>query len=273
MQVSIEQIQKRVSQELKPFCDNSAREAQMLLSAYLKKDELWLITNSSRLIDYTPKLDSMVKRRVANEPLEYILNTVSFYSQNFYIDSRALIPRPETELLIDKVAESIKSDSCATICEVGVGSGVISILLSQKLPEVKIVAVDISPQALEVAKINIDTFNLQDRIELINSDLLDSVDHHIDLLVSNPPYIAKSAPLEPNLAYEPDRALFGGERGDEIIELLLEQVYQREIPLFICEIGYDQKDSITHMLHKRSYSSLEFYKDLAGFDRGFVLSL
>ncbi len=248
------------------------REAFLLIMALLQKDELWMMTHGNIEIHERKKLLDWVERRANDEPLEYITNRVSFYSQEFYIETGALIPRPETELLIDAVLELIDKDAAIMVVEVGVGSGIISILLAQHLPNAKFLAVDISPDALKVAAINIKAYELQERIELRQSDLLTSVDEEIDLLVSNPPYIAKNAPLERNLDYEPDLALFGGSVGDEIIQDLLDETIKREVPYFVCEMGYDQRSKVLNYLDNR-YETLDFYKDLAGFNRGFVLKI
>lgn len=153
------------------------------------------------------------------------------------------------------------------------GSGAVSVVLAQQLPQASIIGVDISPEALNVACKNVEGFGLEARIELRASDLLGAVEEKIDILVSNPPYIARDAELERNLDYEPEQALFGGEKGDEIISRLIDAAYERHIPLFCCEMGYDQRAAVTKMLEGRAYRSLEFYKDLAGLDRGFVLKL
>jgi len=238
--------------------------------ALLQKDELWLMTHETELIEEDKKLASWVARRKVSEPLEYITNRVSFYSQEFHIEQGALIPRPETELLIDEVLAIADKDLPLTIVEVGVGSGIISTILAQELPKAKIIAVDISPDALNVARKNIEVFGVESHIELREGDLLEPINEHIDILVSNPPYIADDEVLERNLDYEPDLALFGGTIGDEIIQRLLDEVLKREIPYFACEMGYDQKEKIENYLNGQNVQ-LKFYKDLAGHDRGFVL--
>ncbi|MDD5212408.1 MAG: peptide chain release factor N(5)-glutamine methyltransferase, partial [Sulfuricurvum sp.] len=232
----------------------------------------YFITHQETLIDENePRLLEWIERRAQNEPLEYLTNCVSFYSREFYIDEGGLIPRPETELLIDEVLARVNHDEPLVIVEVGVGSGIISILLALHLSNARFVAVDISPRALSVARRNIETFGLSDRIELREGDLLSCVNEKIDLLVSNPPYIAEDVSLESNLSYEPQNALFGGTIGDEIIRRLLDEVYVRKIPIFVCEMGYDQRSSVQEYLKSFAVQSLEFYKDLASFDRGFCL--
>lgn len=259
-----------ITSELKDVVERPRREAQLLIMALLQKDELWLMTHESDAIEEGEKLASWVARRKENQPLEYITNRVSFYSQEFHIEEGALIPRPETELLIDEVLTIADREQELTIVEVGVGSGIISTVLAQELPKAKIIAVDISPNALKVAKKNIEAFGLSKRIELRQGDLLNPIREKIDILVSNPPYIADGESLESNLDYEPDLALFGGEIGDEIIQRLLDETIAREIPYFACEMGYDQKPKVENYLDSR-YDELKFYKDLAGHDRGFVV--
>ncbi|WP_304546265.1 peptide chain release factor N(5)-glutamine methyltransferase [Sulfurimonas microaerophilic] len=266
----VKELLKDVSAKL-AHIERSQREAQLLLMFYLDKDELWLITNQNSEVEVGEDFFALVERRAKNEPFEYITNRVSFYSEEFYIDEGALIPRPETELLIDEVIKRVPADSELTFVEVGVGSGIISIMLALHFKNAKFIAVDISPKALEVTKKNLAKFDLQDRVELRLGSLLDEVEEEIDYLVSNPPYIANDAALESNLSYEPQNALFGGEIGDEIIQELLDEVLKRKIKFFSCEMGYDQKDKIQNYLKNKYYTSLDFYKDLSDFDRGFTL--
>jgi len=251
-----------------------AKEATLLLQHYLQKDQLYIMTNQDVVVKNTQSYFDLIKRRAKNEPLEYITNRVSFYSQEFYIDSGALIPRPETELLIDEVLQNIPNkEQKLTIVEVGVGSGIISIMLAKHLKNAKFIAIDISPKALAVAKKNIAQFNLEKQIELRECSLLDCVDEKIDYLVSNPPYIEDGVELESNLSYEPQNALFGGRVGDEIIKQLLDEVLSRKIKFFSCEMGYDQKSKISSYLEESLFDSLTFYKDWSGFDRGFTLKV
>lgn len=271
----VKELLQKVSKGLEcATIPNPAREAQLLLMAYLQKDELWLITNQQSEVEVGEQFLSWVQRREKNEPFEYITKRVSFYSQNFYVDEGALIPRPETELLIDEVlAHARDREQDMQFVEVGVGSGIISIVLAQHYPNTRFIATDISKEALRVASINIEKFGLQDRIELRHGSLLDVVDEQIDYLVSNPPYIEEGVELESNLSYEPQNALFGGEVGDEIIKALLDEVLKRKINFFSCEMGYDQQDKIRKYLINKNYTSLTFYKDYSDFDRGFTLKV
>ena len=272
--ILVDTLLKQSSEILKSAnIESASKEAQLLLMHFLKKDELWIILNRHNYIDISDEFFSWVERRSKNEPLEYIVKKVSFYSNEFFIDYGALIPRPETELLIDEVLKNVDKDKEILFAEVGVGSGIISIMLAKHLLNAKFIAIDISKDALKIAKKNIELFNLEDRIELRECSLLDCVDEKIDYLVSNPPYIQNGVELDSNLSYEPQNALFGGEIGDEIIKQLLDEVLKRDIKFFTCEMGYDQKSKIQNYLKNSKFSSLNFYEDLSGFDRGFILKL
>ena len=269
---TLKELHNEISEGLSGVVEFPRREAELLLMAYLEHDQLYFITHQETLIDdQDPRFLAWIERRARNEPLEYLTNRVSFYSREFYIDEGALIPRPETELLIDEVLACINPDETLTIVEVGAGSGIISILLALHLPNARFIAVDISPRALSVARRNIEAFGLSERIELREGDKLDCVSEKIDVLVSNPPYIAQDAHLEHNLSYEPQNALFGGTIGDEIIQALIDEVYTRHIPIFACEMGYDQRSKIEEYIKTFSVQSIEFYLDLSSFDRGFIL--
>ena len=270
----VKEVLQTITKTLQNKIPRASREAQLLVMHHLNVDELWLITHQESRVREYDTLMELVARRAQNEPLEYITKHVSFYSQEFYIDRGALIPRPETELLIDTVLKNVKDTMASmTFVEVGVGSGIISIVLAQHFKNAKFIATDISQAALDVAAKNRAKFHLEERIELRLGSLLDCVEEQCDYLVSNPPYIEEGVDLESNLSYEPQNALFGGVVGDEIIKKLLDIVLSRKINYFTCEMGYDQKDKITHYLKEHNYKSLSFYKDYSDFDRGFTLEV
>ena len=260
------------TKELKDSCSRPRFEAELLLAYYLKKDRVYLHTHSRDKIEDFRKFKSLIKRRAEFEPYEYIVNRVSFYDIELYIDKGVLIPRPETEILIDLVTDIIKREKITSIAEIGVGSGAISILLARKFPNLKVVATDISNKAIEVASINIERFNLQDRVEVIKSNLLDEVSRDIELVVSNPPYIANGFKLEENIIrYEPKEALFGGVIGDELLKEIVLDIKRRDIRYLACEMGYDQKESMEQFFKQNEIKSYNFYQDLARFDRGFII--
>ncbi|CAI6151011.1 MAG: Release factor glutamine methyltransferase [uncultured Sulfurimonas sp.] len=270
----VKELLREITELLTPHIPRASREAQLLLMAHLNVDELWLITHQSTEVADTKILFDWINRRVKNEPFEYIINKVSFYSEEFFIKEGALIPRPETELLIDEVIKNFPDKESALIfVEVGVGSGIISVILARHFLNARFIAVDISEAALDIAKVNVDKFGLSERIELRLGSLLEPITEKIDYLVSNPPYIEDGVALESNLDYEPKNALFGGKVGDEIIKELLDEVLKQKIKFFTCEMGYDQQDKIRTYLENKNIESLEFYKDYSSFDRGFTLKV
>ena len=271
MPSNVRELLDSATKKLQIISDQASSEAKILLGFYLEKELLWLMTHEAETVEHPEGFLKLVRRRVAGEPIEYITNKVSFYSVEFYAAPGALIARPETEILIDKVLEQLPRDFRGHIVEVGVGSGVISIILAKHLPSATFSAVDISVEALKVAKINIERFNLEDRIKLYKGDLLTPIKSNIDMLVSNPPYIEEGVLLARSLDYEPQNALFGGRVGDEILKRLIDEATLRQIPLVACEMGYDQKKSINNYIHIKKRYNIEFYKDLADFDRGFVM--
>lgn len=258
----------KATQELKKVCDIPNKEARILLAFYLQKNQLWLITHDDEeVVDEDFFL--LIKRRLKNEPIEYITNQATFYSEDFYINSNVLIPRPETEILVDLVVSTCKGIKRPTIVEIGTGSGIISIMLAKLLPNAILKAVDISEDALHVAKLNAKKHGVETKIEFILSDLLDNLkDKNFDMLVSNPPYIANDEPLHVGLSYEPSLALYGGKVGAEILEEIIDLAKIRKASYLACEMGYDQKEYITSIVAPKK---AQFYKDLAGLDRGFMI--
>jgi len=269
---TIEQWLEKGASSLREVAERPRREAEILLEACLRKDRLYLITHADELVE-AEGFEQMLQRRCENEPIEYITNRVSFFSQEFFIDKRALIPRPETELLIEKLLEKLDLNTTESIVEVGLGSGIISIVLAQHLKSAHFLATDISEDALKIADKNIELKGMVERIQTRQTDLLEGVDQKIDILVSNPPYIEDGIVLDENLSFEPQNALYGGEVGDEILQRLIDAAVLKEVRILACEMGYDQKEKIQSYCEKLSYQSLEFYEDYAGHDRGFILTL
>ncbi len=216
------------------------------------------------------KLLKSISRLNDGYPLEYITKKASFYGMDFFIDEGALIPRPETELLVDKATQLITRHKIRKIYEIGVGSGIIAITLCLLNPRITITATDISPTALTIAQKNIALKSaldatLKSRIRLIHADLLQGTDFtpKDSLIISNPPYIAEGYALPKNVAFEPKIALFGGKKGDEI----LQKIIALNAKYLCCEIGHNQGYLADFL---GAYKSVEFYKDYTGFTRGFV---
>lgn len=255
-------------------------EAEILLGYTLGRERVWLHTHDDYKLshDEQKQFFTLVNKRAQSHPIEYLTKRVSFLDMELFIDSGALIPRPESEILVeqacDLLASIISTDTHTKqvhrIIEIGVGSGALSIAIARALPQVQIIATDISESALGIARRNITHFGLENRITLVQTSLFRGVDTTgISLVFSNPPYIARAYPIGKSLYYEPACALFGGERGDEILAEIIHACERESIPALACEIGYDQRISMQQLLESSGYEA-EFYTDLAGLDRGFI---
>ena len=246
------------------------KEASILLQHHLKCDQVYLLLNEEKELKNPEIYEKLVQRKLDDEPIEYITNEVSFYSKVFFIKEGALIPRPETELLVDLAIEVLKRNKTFNVAEIGTGSGIISIMLAILIDDIKITATDISKEALEIAKINTYKFGVEKKITFIQTSYLDGIYDKFDMIISNPPYIADNFTLENKLYFEPQNALFGGEKGDEILKNIIDIWHKSDASHLLCEMGYDQKESLTSFLTEKGITDFSFYKDLSSFDRGFT---
>ncbi|MDQ7047057.1 MAG: peptide chain release factor N(5)-glutamine methyltransferase [Sulfurovum sp.] len=270
--MTIKETLQWAKKELKESCQRPQYEAELLLAYHLKQDRMYLITHDRDEVLDVEGFETLIQRRAANEPYEYIVGEASFYDIYLFVEKGVLIPRPETEILIDLVAEIIEKEDIRHIAEIGVGSGAISVVLARKFPLLKVIATDICDVPLKVAQKNIETFGLSEQIEVHKSNLIDEVTETLELVVSNPPYIAEDFILKSNVVdYEPKEALFGGRIGDELLKQIILDVKERGIKYLACEMGYDQKEPLQAYVNEVGVKSIKFYKDLAGFDRGFVI--
>jgi release factor glutamine methyltransferase len=258
--------------ELVLSCERPVFEVQLLLCHHLNCEKVFLFSNEEKMVENIENFKTMVSRRKKSEPYEYIVNSVSFYDIDLFVEQGVLIPRPETELLIDEAARIIEKENIKSIAEIGIGSGAISIILARKFPFLKITATDISDDALKIAEKNIESFGLKERIRLIHANLLDGIEEDFDMIISNPPYIANNFVLDKNVIdYEPKVALFGGIVGDELLKKIIDLAKIKKVKFLACEMGYDQKQPISEYLKQINVNSVKFYTDLAGLDRGFIV--
>ncbi|PAF49700.1 hypothetical protein BKH43_06310 [Helicobacter sp. 13S00401-1] len=244
-------------------------EAESLLAFVLDTSRILLHTNYELVLskkDLQSFFD-LVCKRASGYPLEYIFKKASFYGREFFIDERVLIPRSDTEALCENALKLPFLD----FVEVGVGSGIISITLSLESKNAGL-GLDISKDALDVARINAKVLNATN-LTFIKSNLLDSLnpkkDYTNSLLISNPPYIAKNYPLDIEVLHEPHIALFGGEKGDELVVKLIRQASAFRFGYLAFEIGYDQEDIATKILKECGYKEFSFFT-YAGLVRGFI---
>lgn len=214
-----------------------------------------------------------LERRLAAEPLQYITRAQEFFGIGLEVGPGALIPRPETELLVQAALDRLPHDQPIRLLDVGTGTGAIAIAIASHLPLARITAVDLSPDALEIARGNVRRHALEDRINLLQSDLLESVlDAHesFDAVLSNPPYVPQGdrASMHPQVReHEPAMALFAGEDGLEIYRRLIPQAHAalQESGLLAMEIGYEQQAAIRHLLE--GWATVQFLDDLQGIPR------
>jgi len=268
------QIVREYSRYLKEVTHIPQKEVEILILHLVQQNTIWLHLNYDKECSCEKELEKLVKKRATNYPLEYITKRASFYGEVFNVQDGVLIPRPETEILVENAETILKEIKAPKVLEIGVGSGIISVMLAILIPDIEIIAVDINDKALELAKSNAKKHNVEDKITFIKSDLFTNVpDIQFDMVVSNPPYIADDYKLPSNVKYEPSNALFGGNIGDELLKDIILQTKQKEIKYLLCEMGYDQKTPLTNFVKENisSYKSLEFYKDYDKFDRGFTL--
>lgn len=248
------------------------RDVDLLLSDVLEKPIAWLYSHGEFELDAS-RLEAPLQRRYAGEPLQYIRGKQEFYSRDFVVDDRVLIPRPETELIVETAVE--RAPRGASVIDIGTGSGCIAISIECERTDLRVTGVDASVDALAVAKLNRD--RLDSRVTLAASDLFDAVRGMFDLIVSNPPYVPRGEyeQLATEVrVHEPQMALTPGPQGTEIIERLLDQSHARLAPhgLVIMEVGYGQEDAIREIAEAKRYEVESFLPDLAGIPRVVVLS-
>lgn len=228
------------------------------------------------------RVRAALARRAAGEPLQYITGHQEFYGLDFTVTPAVLIPRPETEHLIEAVLEHVreKGMTAARLLDVGTGSGCIAITLAVNLPSAQVTAVDISPAALDVARANAARHRVTDRMTFLESDFLSALNNRddlapFDIVASNPPYIPEEQfeGLQREVRdHEPYRALIGGVRGTEAYEVLLNEVPALLAPggLFICEIGFGQAKRIVEIGEAAGWTCARIITDLQGIERTLV---
>lgn len=227
----------------------------------------WLYAHGEAEVD--PRaLEALLARRYAGEPLQYIRGRTEFYSREFLVDTRVLIPRPETELVVETAIE--RAPRNARVLDIGTGSGCIAISLERERPDLRVVSIDRSVDALAVARTN--KARLQSRVHLAASDLLTAIRGEFDVIVSNPPYVPlreyEELAVEVRI-HEPRMALTPGPKGTEIIERILRDARAK---LLIIEVGYGQEAAIRRLAKAKHWNVDAFLPDLAGIPRVVVLS-
>jgi len=249
--------------------DNPRLNAEHLLAHVLERKRLDLYLEFERELTESElvPLRELVRRRGEGEPLQHLLGTVEFCGHTFLCDSRALIPRPETEELVELLKSEIRSLE-SEILDVGTGSGVIALTLATEFPEAKISGIDISEDALALARENAARLDLSDRVRFFKSDLLENVDGIFDLIVANLPYIAGQDrhTLSREVLHDPEVALFAGGQGDELVRVLIDQAPARLRPggTLALEVGLGQTEALFSTLAEKNYRDICSKNDYSG---------
>jgi release factor glutamine methyltransferase len=267
----LEVLQSTTGYFQKRNIDSPRLNAEHLLAHVLGRKRIDLYLEFERRLpesELTP-LRELVRRRGSGEPLQHLLGTVEFCGRSFRCDKRALVPRPETEQLVELLVSHFKSGSAyPRMIDVGTGSGVIALTLAAEFPKTEIVGVDISEDALMLARENAERLGLADRVRFLQSNLLESVQPDFDLIVANLPYVstADRQNLSREVLHDPEVALFAGTRGDELVRQLTAQApsWFRPGGMLAMEIGIGQSETLVAALAEKNYRDIWTEKDYSG---------
>lgn len=268
----LEVLQSTTAYFKKREIESPRLNAEHLLAHTLKRKRIELYLEFERPLAETElaPLRELVRRRGLGEPLQHLLGTVEFSGRVFRCDKRALVPRPETEELVEKLI-AMKWPEGARFVDVGTGSGVIALTLAAQFPDTEVGAVDVSDEALALARENATQLGLQDRAHFAKGNLLTAVEGSFDLIVANLPYVATGdrPTLSREVLHDPAVAVFGGERGDELVRALINAARDRLRPggMLALEIGIGQADSLVPLLAEKNYHDIASIRDYCGVTR------
>jgi release factor glutamine methyltransferase len=244
-------------------CDSPRLDAELLLAHVLRVGRAALIADPERGLepDEARAFQDLAARRRAREPVAYILGTKGFRTIELAVDPRVLVPRPETEHVVEA---ALGLPEGARVADVGTGSGAIALALKAERPDLHVVATDVSAGALAVARANAERLGLD--VEFLHGDLLDPVAGELGAVLSNPPYVATADPLPPDVRlHEPGEALDGGPDGLDVIRRLVAAA--RGVPLIALEVGAGQAPEVGELMRSAGWPQIEAVRDLAGMER------
>jgi release factor glutamine methyltransferase len=262
---------------------DARRDAEVLLGHVLQRDRAWLVAHYPDGLDDRDArvFDSLLERRSAREPLQYLTGSQEFWGLPFRVTHDVLIPRPETELVVEASLVALQGNSAPLVIDLCTGSGCIAVSLAAAVPNGRVFALDRSEAALDVARGNARRNGTATRIRFLAGDLFEPLGEldlagRVDLVAANPPYIRSDemASLQPEVRnFEPETALVAGPRGTEIAERILEGAphYLRSGGALVMEMGLGQADALREMADRSgAYGGIEVRKDLAGIGRVIV---
>jgi release factor glutamine methyltransferase len=268
----LEVLQATTAYFKKHNIENPRLNAEHLLAHVLGRKRIELYLEFERVLTETElaPLRDLVKRRSEGEPLQHLLGTVEFCGLTFLCDKRAMVPRPETEELVEFLKSEIKNPKSG-ILDVGTGSGVIALSLAAEFPQAEILAADISDDALALAQENAGKLNLATRVRFVKSNLLENVEGCFDVIVANLPYISMQDrhTLSREVLHDPEVALFASARGDELVRELIAQSPSQLRPggMLALEIGIGQSEALLLALTEKNYRDISFKNDYSGVKR------
>jgi len=279
--VNIQQLLNKGYEILKENnVDSYMIDCQLLLSKVLRVDRLSIIVNRDLIVE-EDKMDEflgLINLRKNKMPIKYILGNSEFMGIDFIVRPGVLIPRPDTEILVEEVLKLIEENKSTKICDVCCGSGAIGVSIGKLNESTKVECYDISDTACEVTDENIKALALQERVKVVHSDLLQEAilsKKIFEVIVSNPPYIREAVIptlMEDVKNFEPYIALSGGRDGLEFYKRITAESIDTLIKggILAFEIGHDQKEEVSGILHENGFSNIRCIKDLAGNDRVIV---
>lgn len=253
--------------------EDARREAEMLLEHILRRDRAWLFSHADDVpeADAVARFSELLARRVRGEPLAYLIGHAGFWTLDLLVSPATLIPRPETELLVEAALERLPPNDALCIADLGTGSGAIALALASERPRAQVIATDASTAALDVARENARRHALAN-VDFREGDWLTPLRaERFHLIASNPPYIAENDPhlSRGDLRFEPPTALSSGSDGLDAIRHLATHTPQHLLPggWLLLEHGYDQGDAVRMLLHAAGFTDVETRQDLEQRDR------
>lgn len=252
--------------------------SRILVQYVLKIDRNKLIINKNDNVDINKKNEykEYIEKIIKGKPVQYITNNQEFMRLNFYVDENVLIPQPDTEILVEEVIKRKSMKENVEILDMCTGSGCIGISLAKNIKNTKVTLVDISKEAIEIAKKNAIQNSVENKVTFIQSDMFEKIKGKFDIIVSNPPYIRTDIiqTLDKQVQNEPHIALDGGEDGLDFYKVLINEAYKylKKGGKIFLEIGYDQKKEVENLAKKsKHYKRIETIKDLSQNDRVIIL--